>query len=76
MLERAIPRGGLPRRRDDGAARRHGHQRHASPTLGIGIGLGYVAAAHAAPGTHVAVDVRGRDARARWSPKPLYTKEQ
>ncbi len=31
-----------------------------SPSLKVGIGLGYVAAEHAAPGTVIAVEVRGR----------------
>jgi aminomethyltransferase len=35
-----------------------------SPILGIGIGLGYVAATYAAPGSEIFVDIRGRNLKA------------
>ena len=47
-----------------------------SPTLELGIGLGYVDAAHATPGTRIDVDVRGRRQPAEIATKPLYRKEQ
>ena len=74
--ERTIPRGGCPIGADDGAALGTVTSGGFSPTLGIGIGMGYVAAAHAAPGTHIAIDIRGREAGAVVARKPLYTKEQ
>jgi len=43
-----------------------------SPTLGSFIGLGYVAAGMAAPGTPVEVDVRGRFLPARIVARPFY----
>jgi aminomethyltransferase len=47
-----------------------------SPTLGQGIGLAYVAAALADPGTEGTVDLRGRPRRARIVPKPFVRKEE
>jgi len=47
-----------------------------SPLLGTGIGLGYVDAARAAPGTPLTVDLRGRPRRARIVPKPFYKREE
>jgi aminomethyltransferase len=46
-----------------------------SPSLGIGIGLGYVPAELAAEGTEIEIDARGRPVAARVAPKPLYVKE-
>jgi aminomethyltransferase len=74
MLDRAIPRAG------------HGllHEGEPvggvtsgtlSPSLDRGIGLGYLRADLAAPGTVVQVDVRGRARDAEVAQKPLYRKE-
>jgi aminomethyltransferase len=46
-----------------------------SPMLDVGIGLGYVPAALAKPGTELTIDVRGRPRRAHVVKKPIYTKE-
>ena len=43
-----------------------------SPSLGIGIGMGYVRAELAAPGTELEVDVRGKRRGARIEKAPLY----
>src|SRR5256885_2392896 len=43
-----------------------------SPTLGSFIGLGYVAAGTAAPGTPVEIDIRGRLLPARIVARPFY----
>jgi aminomethyltransferase len=43
-----------------------------SPSLGIGIGMGYVRSDLAEPGTSVAIDVRGRRREAEIRKKPLY----
>jgi aminomethyltransferase len=43
-----------------------------SPTLGIGIGLGYVKIAFAKPGQTVQIEVRGRKFPATVEKKPLY----
>ena len=43
-----------------------------SPSLGIGIGLAYVPAASARPGSRLEIDVRGKMRRAVVREKPLY----
>jgi aminomethyltransferase len=45
-----------------------------SPTLGIGIGLGYVDVSYSKPGQKVEIDVRGRRFPATVEKKPLYKK--
>jgi aminomethyltransferase len=45
-----------------------------SPTLGIGIGLGYVDVPYSKPGQKVEIDVRGRRFPATVEKKPLYKK--
>jgi aminomethyltransferase len=45
-----------------------------SPCLEVGIGMGYVPAAAAAPGTQIEVDVRGKTRSAEVRDKPLYKK--
>jgi aminomethyltransferase len=45
-----------------------------SPSLGIGIGMGYVRADLAEPGTELEIDVRGKRRAARVGSKPLYKK--
>jgi aminomethyltransferase len=47
-----------------------------SPSLGIGIGMGYVPADLAAEGTEIEIDARGRPLVARVAAKPLYVKER
>ncbi|HWO15972.1 MAG TPA: glycine cleavage T C-terminal barrel domain-containing protein, partial [Solirubrobacterales bacterium] len=47
-----------------------------SPSLEMGIGMAYVRAALAEPGTEVEIDVRGRFRPARIASKPLYRKEK
>jgi aminomethyltransferase len=46
-----------------------------SPCLEVGIGMGYVPVAAAAPGTTLEVDVRGKARAAEVREKPLYRKE-
>jgi glycine cleavage system T protein (aminomethyltransferase) len=43
-----------------------------SPTLGVGIGLAYVPAGRAGPGTRIEIDVRGKIRPAVVKEKPLY----
>jgi len=45
-----------------------------SPCLGVGIGMGYVPAGRAEPGTRLEVDVRGKVRAATVKPKPLYSR--
>jgi len=46
-----------------------------SPSLGVGIGMAYLPAERAEPGTQIEIDVRGRSRTAEVREKPLYTKE-
>ncbi len=46
-----------------------------SPSLGVGIGMGYVRAELAEPGTELEIDVRGRRRVARVEKRPLYSKD-
>lgn len=43
-----------------------------SPSLGVGIGMAYVPAAHAEPGTPLMIEIRGRRHPAEVARKPLY----
>ncbi len=45
------------------------------PSVGVGIGMAYVPAASAAPGTPFEIDVRGKRRPAEVRTKPLYRKE-
>ena len=71
MQERAIPREGMGI--DGGGEVTSGTH---SPMLDRGIGLGYVPADNAAPGTELTIDVRGRPRRARVVKKPIYKSEE
>jgi aminomethyltransferase len=46
-----------------------------SPSLGYGIGMAYLPADRAQPGTQIEIDVRGKSRTAEVREKPLYTKE-
>jgi glycine cleavage system T protein (aminomethyltransferase) len=71
MRERAIPRSGMAVL-EGGAVTSGGF----SPVLERGIGLAYVGADLAAPGTPISIDVRGRPKAARVQRKPFYTREE
>jgi aminomethyltransferase len=45
-----------------------------SPSLGVGIGMAYLPAERAEPGTTFEIDVRGKPRSAEVRPKPLYRK--
>ena len=70
MEEKAIPRQGMPI--DGGGEVTSGSH---SPMLDVGIGMGYVPAAQAQPGTELTIDVRGKPAPARVVKKPIYKRE-
>ena len=70
MEEKAVPRQGMPI--EGGGVVTSGSH---SPMLDVGIGLGYVPADSAAPGTELTIDVRGRPRKARVVKKPIYTRE-
>lgn len=71
MDEKAVPRQGMPFV-GGGTVTSGTH----SPMLDVGIGMGYVPSASAAPGTELVVDVRGRPKRAHVVKKPIYVKEE
>jgi aminomethyltransferase len=71
MTEKAIPRQGMPVA--GGGEVTSGTM---SPMLEVGIGMAYVPAAAAKPGTELVIDVRGKDRRGVVEKKPLYKKEQ
>jgi aminomethyltransferase len=47
-----------------------------SPMLDRGIGMGYVPAENAVPGSTLTIDIRGRERRAEVVPKPIYKREE
>jgi aminomethyltransferase len=47
-----------------------------SPMLQRGVGMGYVPAGLAQPGSELTIDVRGRPRRARVVKKPIYSREE
>ena len=47
-----------------------------SPSLNIGIGMGYVAAEHAQAGTEIEIEIRGRRFPAVVVRKPIYKRSQ
>lgn len=72
LLERGFPRPGYPVIHD-GEAVGAVTSGVASPSLGIGIALGYLPASLARPGTEVGVGVRGRVLAGRTQRPPFYT---
>jgi aminomethyltransferase len=71
MREKAIPRQGMAI--EGGGEVTSGSL---SPMLDVGIGMGYVPAEHAAPGTGLTIDVRGRPRRAEVVEKPIYKRAE
>ena len=71
MGEKAVPRHGMPI--EGGGDVTSGTH---SPMFDVGIGMGYVPAAHADVGSELVIDVRGRPKRARVARKPIYTREE
>jgi aminomethyltransferase len=70
MEERAIPRQGMTIV-GGGEVTSGTH----SPMLDRGIGMGYMPATSADPGTELSIDVRGKRRRARVVKKPIYKRE-
>ena len=70
MEEKAIPRQGMAI--DGGGEVTSGSH---SPMLDVGIGMGYVPAARAVPGTTLTIDVRGKPRAAKVVKKPIYKRE-
>jgi aminomethyltransferase len=70
MVDKAIPRAGMPIA--EGGEVTSGSL---SPMLDVGIGMGYVEAAAAAPDSELTIDVRGRARKARVVKKPIYKRD-
>jgi aminomethyltransferase len=70
MAERGIPRQGMPILPAGTVT-----SGTMSPSLGIGIGMGYLPAEGSQPGTTIQIDIRGRTLAAEVARKPLYAKE-
>jgi aminomethyltransferase len=71
MEDRAIPRQGM-QIAEGGEVTSGTH----SPTLDVGIGMGYVPAGLAVPGVEITIDVRGKPRRAKIVRKPIYEREE
>jgi aminomethyltransferase len=71
MEDRGIPRQGMTI--EEGGEVTSGSH---SPMLDRGIGMGYVAAEHARPGSRLTIDVRGRPRAANVVSKPIYKREE
>jgi aminomethyltransferase len=71
MDEKAIPRPGMAVV-EGGEVTSGTH----SPMLEVGIGMGYVPAGLAAPGSEITIDVRGTQRRAHVTTKPIYKREE
>jgi aminomethyltransferase len=71
MADAGIPRQGMPI--EGGGEVTSGTH---SPMLDQGIGMGYVPAAQAEPGSELTIDLRGRPRRARVVKKPIYKREE
>jgi aminomethyltransferase len=70
MVDKAIPRAGMAIA--EGGEVTSGSL---SPMLDVGIGMGYVQAATAAPDSELTIDVRGRPRKARVVKKPIYKRD-
>jgi aminomethyltransferase len=75
LTVRGVPRPGNPVMRDGDRVGEVTSGTH-SPSLGVGIGMAYVAAELAEPGTELEIDVRGTRRPARVEEKPLYKKDR
>jgi aminomethyltransferase len=71
MVDKAIPRGGMAI--EEGGEVTSGSL---SPMLDVGIGMGYVDSAVAAPESELTIDVRGRPRKASVVKKPIYKREE
>jgi aminomethyltransferase len=72
LTDKGFPRQGNPVLDASGVAAGEVTSGTLSPCLDQGIGMGYVRADLAEPGTEVEIDVRGKRRPARVASKPLY----
>lgn len=75
LADRGIPRQGYEIRRD-GETIGVVTSGTMSPSLGVGIGMGYVDRAHATSGTAIAIAIRDREIPGTVEKAPLYRKEE
>jgi aminomethyltransferase len=71
MIDKGIPRHDYPINDSSGKNIGKVTSGTMSPVLGVGIGMGYVASAHAQPGTEVFVEVRGKNLKAQVQKVPF-----
>jgi aminomethyltransferase len=71
MIDKGIPRHDYVLKDDKGNTIGKVTSGTMSPMLNVGIGLGYVAVAHATPGSEIFVDVRGKSLRAQVTKLPF-----
>ncbi len=71
MIDKGIPRHDYTIQAAGGAAIGKVTSGSISPVLGMGIGLGYVTIDHAAPGSEIFIDVRGRALKAQVTKLPF-----
>lgn len=74
MVDKGIPRQHYTIRDSAGNAIGEVTSGTMSPVLGIGIGLGYVTSQHAAPGSEIYIEVRGKNLKAEVHKLPLVGK--
>lgn len=74
MQERGIPRGHYPIVNEQGDVIGEVTSGTQSPSMNVGIGLGYVQAAYATPGTTIAIAIRNKNIPAKIEKLPLYKK--
>ena len=75
LIEKGIPRHGYAMLSGEDTIGEVTSGTH-SPTLDIGIGLGYVSMEHSNPGTGIAIDIRGRRTEAEVVAIPFYTRKR
>ncbi|MFC2126086.1 glycine cleavage system aminomethyltransferase GcvT [Bacteroidota bacterium] len=72
MIDKGIPRNGYDILNNSGEKIGSVTSGTQSPSMGIGIGLGYVAAEYKAPGTEVIIGIRSRQLKAEVVKLPIY----
>ena len=75
LIEKGIPRHGYAMLSGEDTIGEVTSGTH-SPTLDIGLGLGYVSLEHSNPGTGIAIDIRGRRTEAEVVAIPFYTRKR
>jgi len=72
MQERGIPRGHYPIVDDTGEVIGEVTSGTQSPSMGLGIGMGYVQTAHSKVGTEIYIQIRNKNLKAKVEKLPLY----